>query len=265
MVLEGIVVSKIPYKERDLIVKLILRNGMLGSFYVYGGQGGGKNNKPLVFDVGVMMRVQTKDSHSYRKDQTDLMMVQEHKTLWTPKSIRHDIQAFYLMCFFFELVQKFGVQFRQEDGEETVGYDGFFSVVSNALFYMDEAVFQKKFEFEQHALLFLVKSLYYLGIMPDFEHCSFCHLELDNFSKVSLVIEQGQFSCSQCHEGDNDKNLLKKMKLVYQTKFQDYEKVFGASVTEVDKLIKYFSHHYNLRPIDFKSYELLFKRESKIK
>jgi recombinational DNA repair protein (RecF pathway) len=45
MVFEGIVIHKVSYKERDLIVKLIMRNGTVGSFYIYGGKVGGKHHK----------------------------------------------------------------------------------------------------------------------------------------------------------------------------------------------------------------------------
>ncbi len=259
MVVEGLVISKIPYKERDLIVKLILRNGLMASFYLYGGQGGGKYNKPLIFDVGVMMQVKIKESKSFRKDGSDLMQIDESKIIWSPKSIRHHFQAFYLMCLFFEMVQKFAITFKLGESDFTDDQDGIFSVLSNALFYIDESVAKNQFIPEQHSLLFLVKLLFHLGIMPNLNVCSFCSTPLENFSHVSLMIENGQFSCSLCAMGENDKNLFVKLKRSFQTKYQDYIQLEQVNFNDVDKLIKYFCHHFNLRPIELKSYSLLFK------
>lgn len=77
MVFEGLVVNRVPYKERDLIVKVILRNGMVGSFYVYGGQGGGKHHKPSAFEIGHMMRIQIKDQRM-KYDGSELMIASEY-------------------------------------------------------------------------------------------------------------------------------------------------------------------------------------------
>ncbi len=43
--IEGILIKKIPYKERDIIGTLLLRSGMQVSAIFYGGAGGGKNKK----------------------------------------------------------------------------------------------------------------------------------------------------------------------------------------------------------------------------
>ncbi len=260
MVVEGIVISKIPYKERDLIVKLILRNGLAGSFYIYGGQGGGKHQKPSQFDVGLMMRIKIKKSQSYRHGNSDLMMVEESSVIWSPQKIRYNVEAFYLMCFFFELIQKFALNFDQNETFEDNEHDGIFSVVSNALFFMDQALCKNDFNFEQHALIFFVKILFHLGIIPNLESCSFCSKDLEKFSRVSLIFQSGQFACSECSPGENDRHLLAKLKIVYQTKYQDYSKVIGASGGDIDKLMKYFCHHFNLRPMELKSYSMLFKR-----
>lgn len=259
MVVEGIVISKIPYKERDLIVKLILRNGFVGSFYVYGGQGGGKHQKPASFDVGLMMRVQIKKKSSYRQTNSELFIAEESTAIWTPKFLRHNIQAFYLMCFYFELIQKFALNFDVENFKESIEQEGFFSVVSNALFYMDHAISRNDFIYEQHAFIFFVKTLYHLGIIPELDFCSFCNKNLETFHRISLVFQNGQFACSECVTGENDKSLLLKLKKAYQTKFQDYSTINNVGIAEIDKLMKYFCHHYNLKPIELKSYSLLFK------
>ena len=107
MVFEGVVIHKVPYKERDLIAKLLMRNGMMGSFYIYGGQGGGKHHKPTIFEIGSMVKIQIKEQRAGKIEGNELMMASESSRLWEPHLIRHNIQAFYLVCLYFEVLQKF--------------------------------------------------------------------------------------------------------------------------------------------------------------
>ena len=258
MVFEGILIHRVAYKERDLIVKLLLRSGHVGSFYVYGGQGGGKKQKPTSFELGAMLRIHIKDKKS-----TDLMVVNEHSRLWAPQNIRHNIQAFYLTCLYFEVLQKFAAPFQNGDFV-TSENEGIFSVVSNALFYMDEALGKQGFVPEQHLSLFMIKLLFHLGIMPDTDSCSYCQTDLLNLTHVSFLPANGQFSCPQCLVNansyiENEKGFLLRIKKGYQTKYQDYHEFFGTTFSEGDKLIQYFCHHFQLKPVELKSYSLLLK------
>src|SRR5665647_2479931 len=112
MVFEGIVIHKIPYKERDLIVKLILRSGLLASFYVYGGQGGGKHHKPTILELGSMMKIMIKEQRGTKVDGSDLMIASEYQRLWEPSTVRHNVQAYYLECLYFEILQKLPITFK---------------------------------------------------------------------------------------------------------------------------------------------------------
>jgi DNA repair protein RecO len=259
MVFEGIVVHKVPYKERDLIVKLLLRNGLVGSFYIYGGQGGGKNHKPTIFEIGSMVKIMIKDQRT-KIDSSDLMISAEHQRVWEPQSIRHDIKAFYLVCLYFELIQKFSIPFQQGTSEyENNDHEGIFSVVSNALFYMEDSLVKKQFNAHQHLTLFMVKLLFHLGIMPDTDNCSYCQADLMENESVVFLAANGQFACLQCSPGYNEKGFLLRIKKGYQTKYQDYADFLGTNFSECDKLIQYFCHQYHLRPLELKSYGLLFK------
>lgn len=257
MVFEGIVVSKLPYKERDLIVKLLLRNGLTASVYVYGGQGGGKHHKPVAFEVACMMRVQIRERRSLRQDVSELMVAEEFQRLWEPKHIRHDVQAYYLVCLYLEIVQKFALTFHPENPNDD--HDGVFTVLSNALFYIDDALAKKSFSAAQHLSLFMVKLLFHLGIMPDTDSCGYCSGNLLEGKGASFLIEQGQFSCLDCVTAENEKGLLFRIKKGMQTRYQAYEELTGTSFQETDKLIQYFCHHFHLRPVELKSYSLLFK------
>jgi recombinational DNA repair protein (RecF pathway) len=260
MVFEGLVIHRIPYKERDLIVKLILRNGMLGSFYVYGGQGGGKHHKPSSFELGCMIKLMIKEKRGHRVDGSELMIVAEHQRIWEPQGVRHNIQAFYLICLYFEILQKFSVSFQLGTSEyESADNEGVFSVVSNALFYISQALEKNDFQAEQHLSLFMIKLLYHLGIMPETDSCSYCQANLLETTSVVFLPANGQFACSSCSSGINEKGFLLRVKKGYQTRYQDYQELTGSKFSECDKLIQYFCHHFHLRPLELKSYGLLFR------
>jgi DNA repair protein RecO len=259
MVFEGIVVGKVPFKERDLIVKLLLRNGHLASVYVFGGQGGGKKQRPAVYDLGVMMKVTVKDRRARGAEVSELMHAEESQKVWEPLHVRHDYRAFYLSCLYLELVQKFALTFHPEH-EAHSDHDGVFTVLSNALYYLDDSVSKQVFLAEQQLGLFLVKLLYHLGIMPETDNCSYCGTDLFESVGVSFLIDQGNFACHSCAPTEHDeKGLLYRIKKSYQTHFRDYSSVDGANFREVDKILQYFCHHFHLRPMELKSYSVLFK------
>ena len=259
MVFEGIVIHKVPYKERDLVVKLIMRNGTMGSFYIYGGQGGGKHHKPTIFELGSMVKVLIREQRS-RIDGSELMIAQESQRLWEPQNIRHNIQAFYLICLYFEILQKFSVNFQVGSSEyNNQEHDGIFSVISNALFHLNEALGKNEFVAHQHMTLFMVKLLFHLGIMPDTDNCSYCGSSLMESEGVSFLPANGQFACLQCVSAENEKGFLLRIKKGYQTKYQDFRELTGTNFQEADKLVHYFCHHFQLRPVELKSYGLLLR------
>jgi recombinational DNA repair protein (RecF pathway) len=173
MQFEGIVTHKVPYKERDLIVKLVLRNGTVGSFYIYGGQGGGKKHKPTIFELGSMVKILVRDQKASRIEGSELMVAAETQRIWEPQRIRHNIQAFYLVCLYFEILQKFSMNFQLGSSEyDNNEHEGIFSVISNALFHLDDSITKDVFIGHQQLTLFMIKLLYHLGIMPETENCS---------------------------------------------------------------------------------------------
>lgn len=258
MVFEGILIHKVPYKERDLIVKLLLRNGVLGSFYIYGGQGGGKHHKPTIFEIGSLIKITIRDQRSRILDQ-DLMVASESQRTWEPTHVRHNIQAFYLICLYFEIIQKFAQNFKLADSDYvSKEHEPIFSVLSNAIFYVNDSLVKNQFEVSQHLTLFMTKLLYHLGIMPETDNCSHCGADLMNENHISFIAAEGQFSCINCASvAENHKGFLLRIKKSYQTKYQNYSELTGASFQEADKLIQFFCHHFQLRALDLKSYSIL--------
>lgn len=258
MVFEGIVIGKTPYKERDLIVKVLLRSGFLASFYVYGGQGGGKHHKPSLFEFGSMMRIHIKEQGGRGVEKTELLTVSEYERIWEPSAIRHNVKAFYLSCLYYEIILKFVVTYHPEHGNLDQEHEGIFSVLSNALFYLDKSLASNTFEAHQHLHLFMVKLLYHLGIMPDTDYCVYCGEDLISSPGVHFLIAEGQFSCLGCVQENNDMGFLLRIKKAYQTKYQQMSEVHGTNFNETEKLLNYFCHHFHVKMVELKSYQLIF-------
>jgi len=240
-------------------VKLLLRSGHLASFYIYGGQGGGKSNRPAMYDLGAMMKVMIRPLRAKGAQVSELMHASESQKMWAPEFVRHDYKAFYLSCLYLELVQKFALTYHPEH-EVDENHDGVFTVLSNALFYLDDAVKKEVFLAEQHLSLFLVKLLHHLGIMPETDICSYCGSDLFASIGVTFQSEHGNFSCQSCAPSEHDeKGLLYRIKKSFQTRFQDYAHLDGANFREADKMLQYFCHHFHLRPVELRSYSVLFK------
>ncbi len=259
MLFEGIVINRVAYKERDLIVKLLLRNGLLGSFYIYGGQGGGKHHKPSIFEPGSMMKIQIRETKSRNMEGTELLVAQEYSRLWEPTHVRHNIQAFYLICLYFELVMKIAPTHQGEAHTVTNETEGIFSVVSNALFHLDTSLQKQNFEAHQQLMLFMVKLLHHMGIMPDTDNCGYCRSNLLEADGAVFLPAEGQFSCDKCASAENEKGFLLRIKKGYQTRFQDYSEFLGTSFHESDRLIQYFCHQFHLKTMELRSYRLLFQ------
>lgn len=258
MELEGIITAKVPYKERDLIVKALLRNGLSGSFYVYGGQGGGKKQKPSLLELGHMIKFQVK-SHRQRLEGAELMIAESHQTVWAPQKIRFNVHAYYLMCLYFELLGKAGIAYHPEDHAMSSDHEGLFNVTSNSLFYLDHALHQDHFKPAKHLWFFLVKLLFHLGIMPDGQSCAYCGISLNEVSSLSFIPNEGHFACGNCFQGENHLGLWQRWLLAYQTSFKQLDEFAEVQFQDCDKLIQYFCHHYHLKPVELGSYRLLFK------
>lgn len=262
MVLEGLVVQVIPQKERDLVARLLLRQGTMCSIYVYGGMGGGKNSKPRVFEPGSMMRVEARINKTGVAQ--DLLTAGETNLIWRSDNIRHDSSAFALTCLYLEMTMKTAVNFNHQD-EHSTGreHSGLFAVLSNALFHLDQSLGQKEFHWRSHLLLFLSKFLHHLGVMPDESSCVFCGEALEGDVIAPLIQDQGGFSCSSCIQQAGlpistplpVRPLLAK---AVRTNFKDWREIPEVPLPVNIQLMQFWSYHMQVKLPELTSYQLLF-------
>jgi recombinational DNA repair protein (RecF pathway) len=152
------------------------------------------------------------------------------------------------------------MNFQVNSGDyENREHEGVFSVISNALFHLNDSLEKQEFIAHQHLTLFMIKLLFHLGIMPETDQCSYCATALMEAPGVTFLAANGHFACTQCVNAENEKGFLLRIKKGYQTKYQDYQELTGTNFQEADKLIQFFCHHFQLRPLELKSYGLLLR------
>lgn len=269
MRVEGIVLNKTPYKERDLICHLLLRSGKKISIYFYGGRGGGKKSKGSVLEVGFMLSVELAPRR--KKVQSDIQIAKEHKLLWNSGVIRDDYLAFCLSCFYLEYTKKVATDIGElDDPDDEHGF--LFTVLSNALFYLDESLVDKNFSLNAHLFIFLTKLSMGLGITGDVGNCVFCH---SVFSKNEMCLFdslEGGFSCVECgsrrgeflsenqsliQDYQTSRKLRESLRAVYQTPYKSYISIEGVSRTQVRGIFNYINYHFGLSQEQIKSWASL--------
>lgn len=268
MQVEGIILSKTLYKEKDLICHLLLRSGETLSVYFYGGKGGGKNQKGSILEVGFMVRVQLQKSR--KKLDTNLQTAKEYSLIWHSDLIRSDYKAFCLSSFYLEFISKI----TSEASMDYANHDdaGLFKVLSNALYFLDDSLAKKCFDLNQHLFIYLSKMIIELGINPDTKDCLYCG---KHFSLADLCLfdySDGGFSCQDCSsqkdeylsenkslflEHQNAKILRKNLGEVYQTNYKDYQKLSEIERGIAISLFQYINFQFEFVKEDFKTWSSL--------
>ncbi|MFZ8932963.1 MAG: hypothetical protein ACO20H_09715 [Bacteriovoracaceae bacterium] len=255
--LEGLLISKIPFKERDLIGKILLRNGKCISVIFHGGRGGGTKKKSSVLELGFMMSIDLQ----WSRGGSDLYRAKEWNPIWTHQHIRNHTKAFYLLCFYCEVMGLISFEENLHDSDDDGELQGLFRVVSNALFYCEKELGQKSFDIHKHLLLFLSKLLLEQGVFPRMESCRVCGNFLNQFDTLSLISERGGFACERCQRGGRlGKELWTFMGQSTKTRYQEFEYQFDSLIpteTMTSALLHYFYFQFQLSAQTFKSLSLL--------
>lgn len=253
--IEGILISKIPYADKHLICKFLLRNGKMVSVLFYGGQGSSKK-KSGTLELGFLLAIELSQSRGGE----ELYRAKEWIPTWYHTHIREEIKAFNLMCFYMEMVSKLSVHGdlhdEFEDSDDSMVF--LFRLLSNGLFSMDNKLKTKTFESESELLLFLGKLLVEGGVFPRRDSCLFCERPLHEVQRMNLMAEKGGFSCHYCHEASSSsfgRAIWEVLGEISQRKYQDY--VFKGTRNTLHELsasvLHYFFYQFQLNKGHFKT------------
>lgn len=270
MNLEGILINKTPYKERDLIGKVLLRNGKVTNLYFYGGRGGGKLNKGSILEIGHMLKVTLAPKR--KKLDQDIHIAKEWSLIWEANHIRSDFHAFYLISFLFELIQKIGIDDHLDEDHDKEDHAGIFKSVSNCIFYIDKMISEKSFNLHSHLFLFLGKLSIELGIVPDFSTCLHCQCDLEQVDLMRFDPQNGGYTCRECllqidesissnkqlfNELTSSTEFRKILKYSLSLKFSEIDKINITSKGLNEALFNYFCYQFHFQPSHFKTWTSL--------
>jgi len=268
MHVEGIIIHKTPYKERDVICNLLLRSGKKLSVYIYGGQGGGKSQKGSIIELGFMLGLEL--NTRTKRSESNLKTVKEYSLIWKADKIRDNFQAFYLMTFYLEYIAKISID---EDLDNHVGNEhaGLFNVLSNSLFYLNKALETDQFVPARHLFLFLAKLASRIGVLPELEECLFCKMDLDK-SMCVFDHKDGGFICHDCYsqrdeflsenkvlleEFNASKALREKLKLSLTLPYEKYPVLHDITMGQNTGLFNYINYQFSIEAKDVKTWGMV--------
>lgn len=264
MKLEGILIQKTPYRDKDLIAHILTRRGLKLGLYFYGGQGGKKGSQ---LELGHMIKVILPRD----KRQSELRIAKFEEAIWSAKYIRENYRAFLLSQFFLEVLGKIALEDDLDDRPSDQA--GLFTVLSNALYVLDQACHSGRFDLFVHLQLFLTKLIIHLGIIPHLEQCLYCDLVFEEQDLCLLDRQNGGFVCVDCaskrDEFLSDNRQLreeyqtgKNQRLIFKTfgrvSYKSYESLPEISRGIAVVSFNYFNYQYGFTEADFKTWKLLF-------
>lgn len=267
MNLEGILIHKTPYKDRDIIGKLLLRSGKTVNLYFYGGRGGGRHNKGSILEIGHMLKVTLAPRR--KKLEQDILIAKEWNMVWEGSKIRTNFHALYFISFLFEFVQKIAVEFHLDDDFDKNEHEGIFKTASNSLFYLDKSITENHFNLLSHLFILLGKFSIELGIVPEFSSCQHCHTDLEKIDLMRFEPQNGGFTCSECllqleesissnkqlfNELKSSNEFRKKLRNVLTLKFSEVNSVSDISRGQCDALFNYLCYQFHFQPSQFKTW-----------
>lgn len=259
--IEGIVLSKIPYDERHIIAHLLLRSGRKVSVVFYGGRGGGKKQKSSVVELGFMLSIELRSSSS----NSDMYHAKEWNLLWHHDAIRLNHTAFYLLCFFLEVINKISpIENLHDVHEENVEMVGLFTSLSNALVHLEKCLQSQTFYAHSHSVIFLTKTLLHLGVFPQREHCTLCGEELVKFNDMYMIAEEGGFACPPCmnqrivYSVQSGRELWELLGHIAHSKYNELDSIKLEYKSLPKMLFHYFCFQFHFEEKDFKTAPMVF-------
>jgi DNA repair protein RecO len=261
--IEGLVLSKTPYDERHIIAHILLRSGRKISVVFYGGRGGGAKQKSSVIELGFMLAIELQKTSSAK----DIYHAKEWNLIWYHDLIRKNFKAFYLTCFFLEIISKISPSENLHDVDEgNSEMAGLFTTLSNALVVMEKTLQSESEAFypHSHAVIFLTKILLHLGVFPERENCTLCGVNLESLNDMYLVSEEGGFACPTCmnqrktYSLQSGRELWELMGHIAHTKYGEIKEIKLEFKSLPKMLFHYFCFQFHFEEKDFRTVTLVF-------
>jgi recombinational DNA repair protein (RecF pathway) len=264
--LKAIVLSKTKFKERDVICHLLTANGGQISCLFYGGAGGGKKMKPSILEVGYLIDV----TIAQKKNEivTELLMAKEYQASWSYTELRLNHHAFYLLCFYLEIIQKIARPL--DSGELDVNEPNeLFTVLSNAIYYLEQDSKNIQKNKNRHLSLFLTKLSHAMGVFPETDSCIYCDVSLNDAEAYALLRNEGRFACSDCLSQKEDLNFSmqsmnssKQLRSIMvkgiRTLYKDHDDLHDVTDAVASEILDYLFYQFHFQKHQFKTLRMIF-------
>lgn len=175
----------------------------------------------------------------FKRNHQGLYASREYSLSWHHSRLRNDYHAFYLLCFYLELITKMAAE--DELAQRDFGSDhcGLFRVLSNAIYHLENswsAACSTK-----HLALFLAKLIIELGITPNLQRCLYSNQELSRLQDFQLVFDQGGFvEASYLTEpGANHRKVWEILDQSWKLPYAEVAQLTEVAATHIEVLYHY--------------------------
>lgn len=246
---EGLLLAKMPYQDRHVLGRVLLRSGKKISIIFYGGQGASGD-----LELGYLLQMQLQ--RPGRRPEGEIWGCRQWQLGWYHRQLRQNYRSFALACFYLEVINYCAVtsNLLAEDDRQV----DLFKVASNAIYYLDCS---GEINHRWHQCVFLAKLLQAQGIFPQLDYCLLDESSLSSgFSGQQcrqLRIDQGGFVAAT--EGD-DSQLWHFFQLVQKTAYRELLTSVRPFGVDHQKIWAYLCYHLPLEQHQIKSYKSLFDR-----
>lgn len=222
----------------------------------YGGASGGGKKKSSILEVGFVLAIELKKNQRPQ----DVYTAMEWQLHWYHQHIRHDVKSFSLMCAMLEVINRCAQNVEGDFNQFELSEEskGLFTVLSNAIFKLDQESAQSK-NIYGHFLLFLAKLSIELGVFPDVKECILSARSLAIGQSVVFLEDQGGFAFNDDETSFSDDRQL--WAFLHKCAFNNYLKIEIPSDDFKFLALRYFDylcHQFQIDKKSMKSIQMIF-------
>ena len=224
----AIVISKLKYKDNDLILKLLTRELGVCSFLVRNPAGKKRNKIISYFQPLSILNIEFEN-----RNKSNLNYLKDVEIKYLFKSIHVDIKKSVVVLFISEILNKI-LNFQEKD-------ELLFEFISDSLVFFD------KNNSHNFHLIFLIHLTKYFGLFP----------QTDNIEGLYFDLEQGVFSFEKPPKHYITGSNLDIFKRLLGIKFDHIDNINISNNIRrdlIDDIITYYKYHFesfsNLKSID---------------
>ncbi len=241
--IEGILLRKTPFRDKDLICSFLTRRGRKVSILFYGVQNRIGKNVCVPLEIGNMFRVMIKTSGR----PSDLKSAKEWDYLWRHESISKNYKTYCNLCLMLEICSQ--VALEESFDDDSSENEGLFLTLSNGIYLLDKFEKEQRLNIHAHMFMYFARLMQFHGIFPVTANCIYCDKVLISSDVHSFIDVEGGFSCKDCNGDVRDfpsDQGIKFWREIDRTKKIKFEESYMLDVCDqsiLDMAMNYLASH----------------------